>query len=73
MVQEQWFLDAIRDAPDYLFVSASLSAMQVKLIISVLVGHMPVLGTDGEFGRLIDVIRKYHPEVPVFVFGECSC
>ena len=37
---------------------------------SVLVGHMPVRGYDADFGLIIDSIREYHPEVPVFVFGE---
>jgi hypothetical protein len=30
---------------------------------------MPVRGSDADFGLIIKVIREYHPEVPVFVFG----
>jgi len=72
MVKEQWFLDAIADAPDYLYVSDSSSSVD-KLINSVLVGHMPVRGSDAEFHHIIDAIRQFHPEVPVFVFGTYSC
>jgi hypothetical protein len=71
MVKEQWFLDAIKDAPDYLYVSASSSPC-AELMISVLVGHMPVRGSDAEFHLIIDAIRQYHPEIPVFVFGTYS-
>jgi hypothetical protein len=42
-------------------------------MISVLVGHMPVRGSDAEFHHIIDAIRPYHPEIPVFVFGTYSC
>jgi len=72
MVKEQWFVDAIKDAPDYLYVSA-VSLALFKLMISVLVGHMPVRGSDAEFHHIIEAIREYHPEVPVFVFGTYSC
>jgi hypothetical protein len=72
MVKDQWFIDAIKDTPDYLYVSASFFAV-VELIISVLVGHMPVRGSDAEFHHIIDAIREYHPQIPVFVFGTYSC
>jgi hypothetical protein len=41
-------------------------------MLSVLVGHMPVRGSDAEFHHIIDAIRQYHPEIPVFVFGTYS-
>jgi hypothetical protein len=72
MVKEQWFLDAIKDTPDYLYVSAH-HCIFLELMISVLVGHMPVRGSDAEFHHIIDAIRQYHPEIPVFVFGTYSC
>ncbi|CAK9780497.1 unnamed protein product [Cutaneotrichosporon oleaginosum] len=53
MAKEAWFLDAIRDAPDYF----------------VLVGHMPARGETSEWLPLYDAIREQHPLVPIFIFG----
>lgn len=36
---------------------------------SILAGHMPVRGSDADFGLVIETIRRRHPHVPVYVFG----
>ncbi|WVR06502.1 hypothetical protein IAU60_003533 [Kwoniella sp. DSM 27419] len=53
MVKEAWFLNAIRDAPDYF----------------VLAGHMPVRGETSEWMPIFDAIRAVHPRIPIYVFG----
>ncbi|WWD18629.1 hypothetical protein CI109_103082 [Kwoniella shandongensis] len=50
---EEWFLDAIRNAPDYF----------------VLAGHMPARGETAEWAPVFDAIRRVHPDVPIYVFG----
>jgi len=73
MVKEEWFLEAIKEVPDYLYVSFH-ARLWPELMHSVLVGHMPVRGNDADFGLIIDSIREQHPDVPVFVFGtSLSC
>ncbi|WWC88647.1 uncharacterized protein L201_003560 [Kwoniella dendrophila CBS 6074] len=53
LIKEAWFLDAIKDKPDYF----------------VLAGHMPARGETGEFLPMFDAIRQVHPKVPIYVFG----
>ncbi|GMK53759.1 hypothetical protein CspeluHIS016_0103450 [Cutaneotrichosporon spelunceum] len=53
MAREAWFIDAIRDAPDYF----------------VLAGHMPVRGFTSEWLPIYEAIRDRHPLVPIFIFG----
>jgi len=36
----------------------------------VIAGHMPVRGSDSEFGTVLNAIRAVHPKIPVFVFGQ---
>ncbi|GAA5953147.1 hypothetical protein JCM3765_007425 [Sporobolomyces pararoseus] len=54
MVKEQWFLDAIRDRPDFFLFA----------------GHMSVrIEPDSEWRTIIAAIRAVHPTTPVLVFG----
>ncbi|WVQ83059.1 hypothetical protein IAT38_005197 [Cryptococcus sp. DSM 104549] len=53
LAKEQWFLDAIADAPDYFVLS----------------GHMPVRGETSEYRPVFDAIREVHPHVPIYLFG----
>lgn len=70
MAKEQWFLDAIHDAPDYLSAKPLCLSGAKLMFRSVLAGHMPVRGQDADFSLVIEAIREVHPRVPVFVFGE---
>ncbi|GAA6063865.1 hypothetical protein JCM10212_003556 [Sporobolomyces blumeae] len=54
MVEEEWFLEAIADRPDFFLFA----------------GHMSVrIEPDSEWRTIIRAIRKVHPTVPVLVFG----
>ncbi|OCF57071.1 vacuolar protein [Kwoniella mangroviensis CBS 10435] len=53
LAKEPWFLEAIKDKPDYF----------------VLAGHMPARGETAEFGPIFDAIREAHPKVPIYIFG----
>lgn len=64
MAYEPWFLDAIKDTPDLLFVIC-----RTLLMRSVLAGHMPARGETSEWAPVFAAIRAVHPRVPIFVFG----
>ncbi|WWD05053.1 hypothetical protein V865_003124 [Kwoniella europaea PYCC6329] len=53
LAKEPWFLEAIKDKPDYF----------------VLAGHMPARGETAEFRPIFDAIREVHPKVPIYIFG----
>ncbi|OCF37178.1 vacuolar protein [Kwoniella heveanensis BCC8398] len=53
LAKEQWFINAIQEAPDYF----------------VLAGHMPVRGETSEWTAIYDAIRAVHPYVPIYLFG----
>ncbi|WVF68981.1 hypothetical protein IAT40_003755 [Kwoniella sp. CBS 6097] len=53
LAKEQWFIDAIQEAPDYF----------------VLAGHMPVRGETSEWTPIYHAIRAVHPYVPIYLFG----
>jgi hypothetical protein len=73
MVKEQWFLDTIQEAPDYLSASSCVHRFySIADISSVIAGHMPARGETGEFRPVFDAIRKLHPHAPIFIFGKSS-
>ncbi|GAA5903379.1 Smn1p [Sporobolomyces salmoneus] len=54
MIKEQWFLDAIRDRPDFFLFA----------------GHMSLrIEPDSEWRSIIAAIRAVHPTTPVLIFG----
>ena len=71
LAQESWFLEAIDDAPDFLYACGT-SPLHPRLLIentSILAGHMPARGYSSEFGPVYEAIRRRHPLVPIFIFG----
>lgn len=53
MVEESWFLKAIRAKPD----------------VFLLVGHMSIQKLDSEWRSVFDAIRRVHATVPILIFG----
>ncbi|CED84330.1 5' nucleotidase [Phaffia rhodozyma] len=53
MINETWFNEAIVEEPDFFLV----------------LGHMPVQGSNSQFAAIQARIRSLHPHVPVFTFG----
>lgn len=72
MAKEPWFLEAIQEEPDMLYVDIVPQSFEAVLKVnldSVLVGHMSVNMVDSEWATILLAIRAVHPTTPVFIFG----